>query len=134
MNFFWSIAGFILNIPYVLDIVIGLFLLLGLIRGAMRGFWRAIWRFVFVLVALDVFYLLFLEPMALYMNYGFWSSTGFTINITLEGTVFRLSSFDDVFRQIVAYSNAQGYIPSDSPFLNPFFLSGFSMAMCKAIA
>ncbi len=134
MDFFWSIAGFILNIPYILDIIIGLFLLLGLIRGAIRGFWRAVWRFIFVLVALDVFYLLFLEPMALYINYGFWSSTGFTININLEGTVFRLSSFDDVFRQIVAYSDAKGYIPSDSPFLNPYFLSSFAMGVSKAIA
>ncbi len=134
MQFFWSAIGFILNIPHILDIVIGIFLILGIIRGAMRGIWRAMWRFFFVLVILDVFYLLFLEPMALYLNYGFWSSTGFTIQITLEGTVFHLSSMDDVFRQIVAYSSANGFIPSDSPFLDNAYLAGFSMGVCKALS
>jgi len=134
MQFFWSAVGFILNIPHILDIVIGIFLILGIIRGATRGIWRAMWRFFFVLVILDVFYLLFLEPMALYVNYGFWSSTGFTIRITLEGNVFHLSSMDDVFRQIVAYSNANGFIPSDSPFLDNAYLAGFSMGVCKALS
>lgn len=134
MQLFWSIASFILNIPHILDIVIGIFLILGIIRGAVRGIWRSMWRFFFVLVVLDVFYLLFLESMALYINYGFWSSTGFTIRITLEGTVFQLSSMDDVFRQIVAYSNANGYIPADSPFLNNAYLAGFSMGVCKALS
>lgn len=133
MEFFWSIAGFVLNLPYILDIVIGLFLLLGIIRGAMRGFWRAVWRFVFVLVVLDVFYLLFLEPMALFINYGFWSSTGFTMTLNLEGMVFHLSSVDDVFRQLVAFSDAKGYIPAGSPFLDQTFLAGFSMGVCKAL-
>lgn len=134
MQLFWSAISFILNIPHILDIVIGIFLILGIIRGAMRGFWRSVWRFFFVLVILDVFYLLFLEPMALYINYGFWSSTGFTIRITLEGTVFNLSSVDDVFRQVVAYSNANGYIPAGSPFLDNAYLAGFSMGVCKALS
>lgn len=133
MTAFLSFINFLLDIPHALDVFIILFIVASMARGAVRGFWRALWRFIFVVVVLDFSYLALLSPLAEFINYGFWSSTGATINISLGGTSYHLSSIDDLIRSIVAYSSAMGYVSAGSKLLDAYYVGGFSMALCRAI-
>ncbi|MCX5775711.1 MAG: hypothetical protein NTV44_05075 [Firmicutes bacterium] len=128
-----SVVSFFLNLPDIFDIVVLIAIILAFVRGALRGFWRAFWRFIFVLVLLDFSYLTLIQPFALFIDYGFWSMMGMTINVTLGGTVFHLNSFDDLIRQIVTYASYMGYVPAGSKLLDAAYVAGFGMAISKAI-
>jgi|GEM_PF-2884518 len=133
MTALWSIVSFFLNLPDIFDILVVLFLILAFVRGALRGFWRAFWRFLFVIIVLDFSYLTLIEPFAHFINYGFWSMMGMTINVTLGGIVYHLSSFDDLIRQVVTYSSSMGYVPAGSKLLDPAYVAAFGMAFSKVI-
>lgn len=133
MTVIWSILNFILNLPYVFDILIVVFLIFSFTRGAIRGFWRSLWRFIFVVILLDLSYLTIITPFANFINYGFWTMTGLTIDVTLGGTLYQLNSFDDFVRQLVNYSSLMGYVPFDSKLLDPVYVAAFGMALSKAL-
>lgn len=125
-----QIVQFITNIPYFLDIIIILFLLISTSMGFGKGVWRGLWRLIFVVLGLLISWYFLLTPMAEYVRDGLLKTLN--IRFQLENGEFITSIGDLLKYEIQIQQSLGGEV--DPRFLDPLYLDAFILSFCKSIA
>jgi hypothetical protein len=129
-----NILQAILGFQYLADIIIGLFLLISFFIGLRRGVWRALWRFIFVVITLVLVLLFALEPLAVYLNDGFFDAMGLSVTMSFEGTDYTFNSIQGYLTLVVEYAEAKGTLAPGSIYADADFMASFALAISRAIA
>lgn len=116
----------IVNIPYIVDGLIVIFLLFAFSIGAMRGIWRALWRFIFVVGVLATVWFAFLDDLSLFVANDLLTMLNTTINVSFDGgtTTTTITSIGDLVRAFAEspYVDAASQL-KDAAYLDAFVLS-----------
>lgn len=128
-----QILGAIFGFQYLVDIVLGIFLLVAFAIGFKRGLWRSLWRLIFVVLTLVLVNLFAMPALGDFINEGFWSLTGMSVTIDLGGTPYVFNSLESLVVGFSEYAEAAGTLSSSSLFADPAFLTELSLGLAKAI-
>jgi hypothetical protein len=128
-----QILGAIFGFQYLVDIVLGIFLLVAFAIGFKRGLWRSLWRLIFVVLTLVLVNLFAMPALGEFINEGFWSLTGMSVTIDLGGTPYVFNSLESIVVGFSEYAEAAGTLSASSLFADPAFLTEFSLGIAKAI-
>ena len=121
-----SIIGFITSFPYILDIIIVLFLLLGASIGYARGFWRGTFNLVITLLLLLVSWFVLLDALTIFVNTRLLSQ----LNIVFKVGEYEVTSIEEFIRCI-----AEMYKDSlPGKYSNPDYVYSLSLSISKSIA
>lgn len=121
----------IVNIPYIVDGFIVIFLLFAFSVGAMRGIWRALWRFIFVVGVLATVWFALLDQLTLFVANDLLTMINTTINISFDGgtTTTTITSIGDLVR---AFAESP-YVDGASQLKDAAYLDAFVLSFCRSL-
>ena len=122
----FSFIGFIFSIPFFLNIVIILFLLVGASIGYARGFWRGTFNLIVTIIILLISWFVLLDSLSIFVNTRLFSMLG----ITFKVGDFETSSLEELIKQLVELGK------NDLPekYANPDYVYYLSLSISKSIA
>lgn len=121
----------IVNIPYIVDGLIVIFLLFSFSIGAMRGIWRALWRFIFVVGVLATVWFALLDDLALFVANDLLTMINTTITVSFDGgtTTTTISSI----KELVEAFAASPYVDAASQLKDAAYLDAFVLAFARSL-
>ncbi len=128
-----QILGAIFGFQYLVDIIIGIFLLIAFFIGVKRGLWRSLWRLIFVVIALVLVNIFALPALGDFVNQGFWALTGMGITMDIGGTAVSFNSVQELVIGFAAYAEGVGTLSPASIYADEAFLISLSLALSRAI-
>ncbi len=128
-----TILEAIFGFQYLVDIVIGIFLLVSFGIGIKRGLWRSLWRLIFVILVLALVNVFALGALETFVNEGFWTMTGMAVTVNLGGTPEVFTSVQQFVAGISQYAETLGTLSPSSIYADADFLVAFSLALSRTI-
>lgn len=124
-----TIINFIFKVPFILDVIVVLFLLIITACGYSKGFWRASFRFIFVIILLIVSWIWIIDSLAVFINEQALTSFGIVMNVTgPQGTVAASGLKDIVESVALKGTSGTGNAPTAE------YIEGLSLALSKSVA
>jgi len=129
-----QILGAIFGFQYLVDIIIGIFLLSAFFIGVKRGIWRSLWRLIFVVLVLVLVNIFALPALTDFIDTGVWTLTGMSLTLELPPAPAQTStSLHSIIFGFRDYADAVGNLPLASIFRDDDFMMAFSLALARTI-